>query len=69
MILIGANTGIRCPKCSQLKWEDIKVKKETIAGLYGSNVEKEELIAVIQINEEQTGSVLLLVKQESILFV
>jgi len=58
MILIGANTGIRCPKeMLSLKWEDIKVKKETIAGLYGSNVEKEELIAVIQINEEQkTGS-------------
>ena len=58
MILIAANTGIRCPKeMLSLKWEDISVRKETISGLYGADKDSEELIAVIQINEEQkTGS-------------
>ncbi|MEK9912455.1 MAG: site-specific integrase [Flavobacteriaceae bacterium] len=58
MILIGANTGIRCPKeMLSLKWGDIRIKKETLSGLYGTDDEREELIAVIQINEEQkTGS-------------
>ena len=58
MILIAANTGIRCPKeMLSLKWEDISVRKETISGLYGADKDSQELIAVIQINEEQkTGS-------------
>ena len=59
MILIAANTGIRCPKeMLSLKWEDISVRKETISGLFnGADKDSEELIAVIQINEEQkTGS-------------
>ena len=58
MILIGANTGIRCPKeMLSLTWGDIKVKKEVLSGLYGADKESEELISVIQINDEQkTGS-------------
>jgi site-specific recombinase XerD len=59
LILIGANTGIRCPKeMLSLTWGDIKVRSETFKGLYTNpDKESEELIAYIQINQHQkTGA-------------
>ena len=58
MILIAANTGIRCPKeMLSLTWGDIKIRKEILSGLYGNDKESEELIGVIQINDlQKTGS-------------
>lgn len=58
LILIGANSGIRCPKeMLSLKWGDIRVKKEKIEGQYNSEKEIEQYTAYIKIGEEQkTGS-------------
>lgn len=58
LILIGANSGIRCPKeMLSLKWGDIRIKKEMIAGSYNSKEEVEQFTAYISIGEEQkTGS-------------
>lgn len=58
LILIAANTGIRVPKeITSLKWGDIKLRKEQVEGMYGSNKITEQIVSVIQIGEEQkTGS-------------
>ncbi|NBV28135.1 site-specific integrase, partial [bacterium] len=58
LILIGANSGIRCPKeMLSLKWGDIRIKKEKIEGQYNSEKEIEQYTAYIRIGEEQkTGS-------------
>jgi hypothetical protein len=58
LILIGANTGIRCPKeMLSLKRGDIRIKKETIQGQYNSDKEIEHLVSFIKIGEDQkTGS-------------
>jgi len=58
LILIGANSGIRCPKeMLSLKWGDIRIKKEKIEGQYNSEKVVEQYSAYIRIGEEQkTGS-------------
>jgi len=58
LILIAANTGLRLPsEILSLKWGDIKLKKGTFTGLYGSDKEREELIAVIKVSaENKTGA-------------
>lgn len=58
LILIGANSGIRCPKeMLSLKWGDIRIKKEKIEGQYNSKKEIEHFTAYITIGEDQkTGS-------------
>lgn len=58
LILIGANTGIRIPKeITSLKWKDIKIRKEQVEGMYGSNKITEQVVSVVQIGKEQkTGS-------------
>lgn len=58
LILIAANTGLRLPsEILSLKWGDIKLKKGTFKGLYGSEKEKEELIAVIKVGaDNKTGA-------------
>lgn len=58
LILIGANSGIRIPKeILSLKWEDVRINKETIQGQFNTDKEVEQLSAYIQIGEDQkTGS-------------
>lgn len=58
LILICSNSGIRCPKeILSLTWGDVKLRKQEIEGMYGNDKKTEQLIAVININEEQkTGS-------------
>lgn len=58
LILIGANSGIRCPKeMLSLKWSDVRIKKEKIEGQYNSEKVVEQYSAYIRIGEEQkTGS-------------
>jgi len=58
LILIAANTGLRLPsEILSLKWGDIKIKKGTFTGLYGSDKEREELIAVIKVGaDNKTGA-------------
>ena len=58
LILIASNSGLRCPKeILSLKWQDIKLRKEEMDGMYGTNKKTEQLVSVIQVNEEQkTGS-------------
>ncbi len=58
LILIGANSGIRCPKeMLSLKWGDIRIKKEKIVGQYNTDKEVEQYSAYIRIGEDQkTGS-------------
>lgn len=54
LILICANSGIRAPKeILSLTWGDIKLREEEMEGMYGSNRKSVELLAIIQINEQQ----------------
>ena len=58
LVLIAANTGIRCPKeILSLTWADIRVEKHLLPGLYNSDKEVEQLISIIQIGlDQKTGA-------------
>jgi len=58
LVLIGSNSGLRCPKeILSLTWRDIKLRKQQMEGMYGSEKITEELVSVIKVNEDQkTGS-------------
>ena len=58
LILIASNSGLRCPReILSLNWGDIKLRKQEMEGMYGSDKKTEELVSVIQVNEDQkTGS-------------
>jgi len=58
LILIVANTGLRSPsEILSLKWGDIKIKKEKLIGMYGTDKETEQLIAVIKVGADtKTGA-------------
>ena len=58
LTLIGANMGIRCPKeILSLTWADVRVKREMLPGLFNSDKEVKQLVAIVQIGADQkTGS-------------
>jgi site-specific recombinase XerD len=69
MILIGANTGIRCPKeMLSLNWGDIKIKKETFKGLYGRSGETEAFVSIIRINDQQKTGARIVVGKAGVYF-
>ena len=54
LILIASNSGLRSPKeITSLKWGDIKLRKQEMEGMYGSDKKTEELVSVIQVDEDQ----------------
>jgi len=54
LILIASNSGLRCPKeILSIKWGDIKLRKQEMEGMYGSDKKTEELVSVIQVDEDQ----------------
>ena len=58
LILIASNSGLRSPKeILSINWGDVKLRKQEMENMYGSNKKTEELVSVISVNEDQkTGS-------------
>ena len=54
LILIASNSGLRCPKeILSITWGDVKLRKQEMEGMYGTNKKTEELVSVIQVDEDQ----------------
>ena len=58
LILIAGNSGLRCPsEILSIKWGDIRVKRQVLDGIINPNIEKEQLVSIIEIGENtKTGA-------------